>query len=153
MVASLSTDNRKRWIVVADESAAEFYEQEKKYSPVRKDHVMHNESARKKTDELISDHGGRSFTSFGSSRHTMAKEKTDPKAQEAKVFAKLIAGRIVSALNSHEIAEFGIIAAPRFLGVLRKALHGAHGAEPCLSIAKEVVGQDAAVIDRLLGEL
>jgi protein required for attachment to host cells len=142
-----------RWIVVADEATAEFYEQEKKYSPVRKGLVMHNEAAKKKMDDIITDSGGRSFDSFGAGRHTMAKEKTGPKTQEAKVFAKQIAARIIAAKNSGQIDHFGIIAAPRFLGLLRKALGGAHGAEPCLSIAKQVVGQDSAVIDRLLAEI
>ncbi len=142
-----------RWIIVADESIAEFYEQDKRYSPVRKNFELHNEYARKKMDDIITDHGGRSYDSFGKGRHTMAKEKSDPKAQEAVVFAKSIAGKITAALNSGEISQFGLIAAPRFLGVLRKSLGGAHGSEPCLTISKEVVRQGTAVVDRLLSEL
>jgi protein required for attachment to host cells len=153
MVAMRPTETKKRWIVVADEAVAEFYEQEKKYSPARMTFMMNNDAARQKTDDLITDRGGRSFDSFGAGRHTMAREKTDPKTQEAKVFAKLIAGRIVAAVHSGEIRDFGLIAAPRFLGLLRKALAVAHGIEPCLTVAKQVVGQDVAVIDRLLAEL
>ncbi len=141
-----------RWIIVADESTAEFYEQDKKYSAVRKSFELRNDSARKKVDDIITDHGGRSYDSFGKGRHTMAKEKSGPKMQGAVVFAKLIAGRITAALNSGEITEFGLIAAPKFLGILRKSLGGAHGSEPCLTISKEIVGQGKAAIDRLLGE-
>lgn len=142
-----------RWIIVADESTAEFYEQDKRYSAVRKSFEMRNESARKKVDDIISDHGGRSYDSFGKGRHTMAKEKQGPKMQAAVVFAKLVAGKITAALNSGEISEFGLIAAPKFLGILRKSLGGAHGCEPCLAISKEVVGQGKTVVDRLLGEV
>jgi protein required for attachment to host cells len=142
-----------RWIIVADESTAEFYEQDKKYSAVRKSFEMHNDSARKKVDDIITDHGGRSYDSFGMGRHTMAKEKQGPKMQGAVVFAKSIAGKITAALNRGDITDFGLIAAPKFLGILRKSLAGAHGSEPCLTISKEVVGQGTAVVDRLLGEL
>jgi protein required for attachment to host cells len=142
-----------RWIIVADESTAEFYEQDKKYSPVRKSFELHNETAKKKVDEIISDRGGRSYDSLGKGRHTMAKEKQDPKKQSAVVFAKSVAGKITFALNSGDITEFGLIAAPKFLGILRKSLAGAHGSEPCLTISKEVVGQGTAVVDRLLGGL
>jgi protein required for attachment to host cells len=142
-----------RWIIVADESTAEFYEQDKRYSPVRKSFEMHNESAKKKVDDIITDHGGRSFDSFGKGRHTMSNEKQDPKKQGAIVFAKSVAGKITAAMNNGDIAEFGLIAAPKFLGILRKSLGGAHGSEPSLTISKEVVGQGTAVIDRLLGEL
>ena len=143
----------RRWIIVADESAAEFYAQAKRYSPVKPAFVMRNDTARQKIDDLISDGGGRSFDSFGAGRHTMAKEKTDPKAEAARAFAKSIAARIVSALYDGEIGQCGLIAAPRFLGSLRKALAGSGGAEPCLTVSKELVGQDPAVIDRLLAEL
>ena len=142
-----------RWIIVADESTAEFYEQDKKYSAVRKSFEMHNETAKKKIDDIITDHGGRSYDSFGKGRHTMAKEKSDPKMQSAVVFAKLVTGKVTAALNNGDITEFGLIAAPKFLGILRKSLGGAHGSEPCLTISKEVVGQGTAVVDRLLGEL
>lgn len=142
-----------RWIIVADEATAEVYEQDKKYSPVRKAFELHNDIAKKKVGDIISDRGGRSFDSFGKGRHTMAKEKSGPKTKGSVVFGKVIADRITAALNSGEISEFGLIAAPRFLGVLRKSLGGAHGSQPCLTISKEIVGQGPAAIDRLLAEL
>jgi protein required for attachment to host cells len=153
MDTSKLSGKSKRWIVVADESVAEIYEQAEKYSPVKKQFVIHNESARKKTSDIITDHGGRSFDSFGAGRHTMAKENHNPKAEKARAFAKLIASRIIAALNNGQIEQFGLVAAPKFLGTLRKALGGVHGAEPLFTIAKEITGQDAVVVDGLLAEL
>ncbi|MDH4046989.1 MAG: host attachment protein [Gammaproteobacteria bacterium] len=153
MVAAPFITGKKRWIIVADESTAEIYQQEKRYSPVQQISVMHNDAAKKKVDDLITDHGGRSFDSFGAGRHTMSKEETGPKAEASRVFAKLVAARIITALNNGDIGQFGLIAAPRFLGTLRKALAGSHGAKPCLTVAKQLVGQEPAAIDRVLAEL
>jgi len=48
--------------------------------------------------------------------------------------------------------EIALIAAPRFLGVLRDALAIAGKVNPVLTIDKEMVGQDAVVIEKLLAE-
>jgi protein required for attachment to host cells len=48
---------------------------------------------------------------------------------------------------------FALVAAPRFLGVLRSAISVATTAEPYATVDKEVVGQDEAVIEKLLANL
>jgi protein required for attachment to host cells len=136
-------------VVVADEFRANFYAREKKFSPLTEVGVMQNGAAREKTGDLISDRGGRAFDSHGHGRHTMANEKTDPKSQSAIVFAKEIAERLAAEHGDGEYDSLIVVAAPRFLGVLRPALDTA-GVDAALEIDKAVTGKDAASIQKLI---
>jgi protein required for attachment to host cells len=140
------------WVVVADESRAIFYARDKKRSPLSELFQLENEVARQKTASQISDRGGRSFDSHGQGRHTMAREKTDPKKHAAIAFAKDIAGKIASARYAGSCRDYSLVVAPRFLGLLRDALEIAGYAESLQSIDKDMVGQDTAIIEKLLNE-
>lgn len=136
-------------VVVADEFRAIFYDREKKFSPLREAGTMQNDTAREKTGDLISDKGGRAFDSFGRGRHTMAIEKDDPKTHSAVVFAKDVADRLARERSESGFDRLIVVAAPRFLGVLRPALATA-GVEAERELSKEVTGRDAAFIQKLL---
>ncbi len=140
------------WVIVADESAATVYSRTSRRGPLTELFSLTNEVGRKKTGDLISDRGGRSFDSFGQGRHTMAKEKTSPKKRAAIAFAKKLANRASKAIHDGTCDEIALISAPRFLGVLRDALTRAGNVDPVLTINKEMVGQDAVVIEKLLAE-
>ena len=71
-MATITTPVEKNWIIVADESLARIFSQEKKFGPLRQVAELSNADARKKTGDMISDRGGRSFDSHGQGRHTMA---------------------------------------------------------------------------------
>lgn len=141
------------WVIVADQSNAIVYAHDSKSGPLRDLFSLDNSAGRKSTDELISDSGGRSFDSRGKGRHTMSKEKTDPRKHAAMVFAKKIAQRIEKAMHDGSCRGFALVAAPRFLGVLRDAVAVATTAEPYATIDKEMVDQDAVTIEKLLAEL
>ena len=138
------------WVVVADESKAIIYTRATRSGPLREVFSLANEAARMKTEELISDSGGRSYDSKGKGRHTMTSERADPKKHAASIFAKQIAERIGGVMHDGSCRGFALIAAPRFLGVLREAVSTATSIEPYATVNKEVVGQDTAVIERLL---
>lgn len=140
------------WVIVADESAATVYSRKSRRGPLTELFALTNEVGRKKTGDLISDRGGRSFDSHGQGRHTMAKEKTGPKKHAAIAFAKKIANRINKAIHDGTCDEIALIAAPRFLGILRDALSKAGNVDAAVTIDKEMVGQDVAVIEKLLAE-
>lgn len=140
------------WIVVADEASAIVYARDTKRAPLRELFSLENEAARRKTGDLIADRGGRSFDSHGQGRHTMAKEKTDPKKHAAIGFAREIADRIGKAMNDGASRGFALVAAPKFLGVLRDAVARSTKAEPFAAIDKQVVGRDTSVIEKLLAE-
>lgn len=145
------TPGRKTdWIVVADEAMAIIYSQDDKRSPLTAFMTLDNDAAQKKNDDILADKGGRSFDSFGQGRHTMSREKSDPKKVAAAAFAKDIATRIYKAKHNGTCREYAVIAAPRFLGLLREALARAGAPDPFLTIDKEVVAKDAAFIERLI---
>ena len=142
--------DRFYWVVVADEAVAIVYARETLRGPLHEQFSLDNEVARMKTEHLISDSGGRSFDSYGKGRHTMSSEKADPKKTAAMAFAKLIAGRVAKVMHDGSCRGFALVAAPRFLGLLRDAIAIATAVEPYATVAKEVVGQDTAVIEKLL---
>ena len=144
------TDQNRYLIVVADQAMAKFYSRAKRNSALESLCTLRNDSAQKKTAELISDRGGRSFDSFGRGRHTMSNEEVDPRAHDANVFANQIRDRVIKAKRRGEFAELVIIAAPRFLGVLRKSFAASGGITPDRTIDKDVVAQDTSVIRKLL---
>jgi protein required for attachment to host cells len=151
MTAQSSISETPCWaVVVADESSAIIYGRDSLSGPIRELFSFDNKTARMKTDELISDSGGRSFDSHGQGRHTMGHEKADPKKTAAMAFAKRIAERIAKGMYDGSFRGFALVAAPRFLGVLRDALSVATTVEPYATVDKEVVGQDVAVIEKLL---
>ncbi len=145
------TSQNSFWVVVADEAQAIFYGRETRHAP---DLVqlfrLTNDAARKKSGELLSDRGGRSFDSFGEGRHTMAREKTDPKRHAAIRFAKQVAERIAKSIHTGKCREFSLVAAPRFLGELRDAMSSMAGVEPFSTADKEMVGRDAGAIRDLV---
>lgn len=140
------------WIVVADESRAIVYAQDLKKDPILEILSLENSVAREKMENLISDRAGRSFDSYGEGRHAMSKETSDVKQQASIAFAKEIANRVSGAINDGYCRSFALIAAPRFLGLLRDALATAGNATPVATIDKQVVGQDAAFIEKLLAD-
>ena len=150
MTPQASNNEKVFWVVVADESNAIVYARDTRSGPLRKVFSLDNEAARMKTEQLISDSGGRSFDSKGKGRHTITSDKADPKKHAASIFAKQIAKRIGTVMHDGSCRGFALIAAPRFLGVLREAVSAATSAEPYATVDKEMVGQDTTVIEKLL---
>lgn len=150
MMPHSSTTERFYWVVVADESSAIVYARDSLSGPLREQFSLDNEVARKKMEQLISDTGGRSFDSYGKGRHTMSNEKADAKKTAAMAFAKKIAGRIAKVMHDGSCRGFALVAAPRFLGILRDAISIATTVQPYATVDKEVVGQGTAVIEKLL---
>ncbi len=139
------------WVVVADESQARFYSRQERSAPFQEQGMLQNEAAREKMGNLVTDREGRGVESQGAGRHTYGHEKSDAKIHTYAVFAKKIAERVKAGHLSHKFVKLAIIAAPRFLGVLRNALDIA-GIEPDLTIDKEVTARETAFIQKLMDE-
>jgi protein required for attachment to host cells len=80
----------------------------------------------------------------------MAGDKDAPQQQVAKAFAKDIAEKIAAECHKGTCRGYAVIAAPRFLGLLRQEFATAVKEEPYASIAKDVVAQDESFIEHLL---
>jgi protein required for attachment to host cells len=150
MATVKKSSEKTYWVVVADEARAIVYTRNTLHAPLSLYFSLENEAARMKTAELLSDQGGRSFDSVGKGRHTYAKEKSSPKQHLAEAFAKQIAERIGKVMHDGSCRGYALIAAPRFLGLLRDALATSCKVEPFKSVAKGVVGQDPAVLQKLV---
>jgi protein required for attachment to host cells len=146
----MPADERHYLVVVADEYRAIFYERDTMTGPLRELRTLTNETARMKTGELLSDRGGRSFDSHGQGRHTMAGDRDAPQQQVAKAFAKDIAETIAAESHKGTCRGYAVVAAPRFLGLLRQEFATAVKEEPYATVDKDVVGQDQSVIEKLL---
>ena len=79
----------------------------------------------------------------------MGGDEAGTKLQSYLVFAKEIAERISSARQRGKFDRLVVVAAPRFLGVLRPALMTA-GVEADREIDKEMTGQAPAAIQDLV---
>jgi protein required for attachment to host cells len=150
MALTMQTDNKYYLVVVADESKAVLYSRETLRGPLQEQRTFGNEAARLKTDDLLADRGGRSFDSHGHGRHTIAAEKSDPKQHLAEAFAREIADDIGARQHKGELRGYALVAAPRFLGMLRNQLAPRVTGEPYATVDKNVVGQEEDVIARLL---
>ncbi len=150
MAARIPADDRRYLVVVADEYRAIFYARDTRTGPLRKLRTLTNETARMKTGDLISDRGGRSFDSHGQGRHTMGGERDSPQQHSARGFAKDIADIIGGESHKGTCRGYAVVAAPRFLGLLRQEFATAVRDAPYATVDKDVVGQDEAVIEKLL---
>ena len=145
-----SSKDRYFWVVVADEANVTVYTRDSKSGPLTESFTLVNDVARMKTSELISDSGGRSFDSKGKGRHTMTNERVDARKQATLLFAKDIAGHIAKVIHDGSCRGFALVAAPRFLGVLRDAISVATKTKPYATVDKDMVGKDTAAIEKLL---
>jgi protein required for attachment to host cells len=99
--------------------------------------------------DLSADRPGRSFDSHGQGRHAMEPE-TDAKRHEAEVFAKQVADRIERARIEDEFDELVLIAAPEFLGLLRKSLSTTTDGLVAKAVDKSVADLSAEAIRKYL---
>ncbi len=150
MVRTTGHAEKTYWIIVANEAQAIIYTRTERRSPFTEFLSFENAEARKKKGEILSDRGGRSFDSFGAGRHTMATEKTDPKKHAAIAFAKQVAEPIGKVVHEGNCRGYALIAAPRFLGLLRDAVAKQCKLEPFKTIDKDVVGRDTAFLQKLV---
>ena len=108
-------------IVVADRSEAIFFEAKSRRSrPVEVARIADPE-AREHERELRSDRPGRTFESVGSARHAMEFHSARRAIAEQR-FARRIARRLDTGAKRGEFGRIVLVAGPRFLGALRRAL-------------------------------
>lgn len=153
MAPTAHAGNKYYLVVVADESRADLYQRERKRGPLQLMRSFENKAARLKTDDLITDRGGRAFDSFGQGRHTMSGEKSDPKQHLAETLARRVAEFVAAEEHEGHLRGFALVAAPRFLGTLRGQLPSRVHGEPYVTVDKNMVGQPEADIAHLLDEI
>ncbi len=116
-------------IVVANQSEARFYDSSGPASQLQAAGRLDNPDARLHDRDLKSDRPGRVFTSASSGHgrrgavaHHGAGGEQSPRKHVATVFAKRIVDELATAKQGRQFDRLVLIAAPAFLGILRKAL-------------------------------
>ncbi len=110
----------KIWVVVADEAKARIFSAGKPVDPLVEIKVISSPEANMLEQDLVSDKPGRGNSS-GQSKHGF-EEKSTHKEQYAIEFAKEIGEYLTENLRTKAFGKLLLIAAPRFLGLLRKEL-------------------------------
>lgn len=112
------------WIMVADEAIARIMELDRREKQLKAVEEIADPDAHARESEMRHDaHGRRSAgASQGAAPSAVtASAGEDQNLQHAEVFAKKVADRLKTARANQRFDELVIAAAPRFLGLLRKA--------------------------------
>lgn len=132
-------------VVVADSSRARFFTLTSRIEPMQElDGLTHAEGRMRGQDE-VSDRQGGIAGGHGEGDHTF-EAPTDLKHHEADVFARQIAERLEHGRVSHEYDKLVVVAPPAFLGALRQALNDHLQDLLSLSLDKNLVAAEEAVI-------
>ncbi|QVL48105.1 MAG: host attachment protein [Thiocapsa sp.] len=106
------------WILAADNSRARIFATEKSAGALREIHTLTFPEGRLHEGDLTTDKGGRGHDPM-SGAHGINGEEAH-KQENAERFAGLVCETLESARNKGELQKLYVIAAPAFLGMLRK---------------------------------
>lgn len=106
------------WILVADASRARIFSAEKSLSPLTELRVLTSPEARLHEGDLVSDRGGRARAP-GVGAHGFGVEDAH-KQDNAERFAAQVCHELEAARNAGEFRKLYVVAAPTFLGMLRR---------------------------------
>ena len=133
------------FVVVADGSRARLMKSEGFTSPLVEFEDLANPSGRMMSREQVSDRPGRGTGSFGGGIHSMD-PRTNIKQQEHQEFAHLLGDRLDMARTRGECDKMILVAAPAFLGLLRKSLTAPTSRMITAEVDKDLVLQTPAEI-------
>ncbi len=142
---------RKTWIVAAESSRARIFQAENR-TKLQELQGLVNPKARARVLDLNADEAGLVYDRMGQGRHHMENE-VDPKKHEAEIFAHEIAEYLDKARASGQFEELVLIAAPEFLGLLRKHLSPASAKTVARTVSKNLVRADQETIHKTALEL
>jgi len=109
------------WIIVADAARARIFSTGGTQGSLQPREQLVSPEARLHNRDLKSDRTGSTYESHGDGRHATG-PNTSPKEQEAVRFAKLIAEHLELARVNSGFDRLVLVAAPHFLGLLRKSI-------------------------------
>jgi protein required for attachment to host cells len=131
--------NHPCWIVVADGSRARILSRKTPLGELTLVESLDNPVARMKTSELVTDAPG---------PHQTGDQHSTPGEIEEDRFANRIAQRLAEAAHRNHFNGLQLIAAPRFLGVLRSKLPRPVASRVCSEMAKNFTSFSVEEIQR-----
>jgi len=134
----------KIWVVVADEAKARIFSVEKPVDPLVEIEVLSSTEASELEQDLVTDKAGRGVSSSGNK--FAFDDKSAHKEQYAIQFAKEVSKYLDKNLHAKAFGKLHLIAAPRFLGLLRKELNKGVDAVISLQLDKDLTMMEPAEI-------
>ena len=124
------------WVVVADAGRARIFAADKPVGDLAELEALSNPEARLHEGELVSDRGGR-VSAAGGAAHGYGQADAAKNGRVAR-FAAEVAQHIEAARQRHAFEKIYIIAAPAFLGLLRKQRSDALAALVAQEVASDL---------------
>lgn len=135
-------------VLVADNSRARFFTAEKAASPLMEIRDLTYPEARLHEGDLVTDKSGRDRNP-GMGAHGFGNESAR-KQDGAERFALQVCSELESARNAGEFRKLYVVAAPSFLGLLRKHQSSALRQMVVSEVDKNLATHDAAAIRKHL---
>lgn len=136
------------WVVVADTSRARIFSAENAFSPLVEIQTLDHPEARLHTGDLVADRPGRD-RSAGSRSHDVG-HVDETKHDEAVRFAHQVCATLESGRAQGHFNKLHVIAAPSFLGLLRKQQPHPLQKMVATEISKNLTTQDVETIRKNL---
>lgn len=108
------------WILAADSSRARLFQADTRTGPIHEVAGMVHPASRLKEQALVSDRAGRDVAPGGGG-HSMGHEH-DAEREEMERFAREVGAKLCAGRRAGSFTRLHVLAAPRFLGALRKHL-------------------------------
>lgn len=139
------------WVIVADNSRARFFTANKPAGPLTETQDLANPEARLHEGDLVSDKTGRDRNPSSSTTHGVGADASH-KQEGADRFALAICEELDAARAAGTFHKLYILAAPAFLGLLRR--HQSAALKQCIAaeLDKNLAAQDPAAIRKYLPE-
>jgi protein required for attachment to host cells len=137
------------WILVADEARARLFEAVRRDGEIEEIYGFVHEASRAHGRDLTTERPSRTQESVGGARHAI-EPHTDIETIEAQRFARALAEFLEGGRTSHRFDQLTLLAAPRFLGLLRSALGTELRKLVTREVAKEVTTERADQIQARL---
>jgi protein required for attachment to host cells len=123
-LANFLLPNEPTYIVACSAAAARIWRSESRFGDWAPVSQMDDKLATRREQDFEADRPGRSFDIVGSGRHAMSPSKTSQDHQTT-LFARQVASCLNGAIASGDVQHLVLLAAPGFLGNLRRELSDA----------------------------
>jgi protein required for attachment to host cells len=139
------------WVLVADNSRARFFTAEKPAGPLTETRDLANPEARLHEGDLVSDKTGRDRNPSTGTAHGVGADASH-KQEGADRFALHVCDELDAARAAGDFHKLYILAAPAFLGLLRKHQSAPLKQTIVAELDKNLATQDPAAIRKHLPE-
>jgi protein required for attachment to host cells len=140
------------WIVVADSSRARIFERIERTRHLREVDDFINPAGRADATDLRSDERGRFYGKGERQQGHTAEPAVDPVRHESELFARDVAQHLNKALGEHRYQRLYLLAAPKFLGLVRGKLRKDVQKVVEAELAKDISGLSQHQVEAYLRE-